>query len=388
MKLTADKAQTLAYEVSEALKPLLSDLVCINSGSENTDGSSQILRALEPLYEEMGFTRTEYSVFHPELKDNFPHRLWTRSGAVARCSVLHVGHVDTVFPKTHSFQTLSQSENRWQGPGVADMKGGLMVMAGAHQVLERAGLLEQFDAAVFINSDEEIQSLTSRDLVENAAGGRDAVFVYEPGRPGNGIVKGRKGIARFSLHITGQSAHAGNHHASGRSAIRSAAAVVLALEAITNYDQGITLNVGTIKGGTTRNTVPDSCILEIDARFERAQDGPWLEEEVPARAEAALLEGTLLDSQGGVGRPAWTDTGKDSTLLKAVGEAAKELKQDIPALSVGGGSDGNFTAAMGIPTIDGLGAVGGGYHTPEEWMNPASLSERIALVALTLCKLT
>jgi glutamate carboxypeptidase len=387
MKLNADNAKTLALEVAENLKPLLAELVGINSGSKNTDGSNQVLRALEPLYGEMGFTCTEYSVHHPELNDDFPHRLWSRSGAEAQFSMLHVGHVDTVFPKEHPFQSLSRSEERWQGPGVADMKGGLMVMAGVHQLLEKAGLLEHFDSAVFVNSDEEIQSRTSRDLVEKTALGRDAVFVYEPGRAGNGVVRGRKGIARFTVKIHGQSAHSGNHHQSGRSAIKSAASVILALERLTDYDRGVTINVGTIEGGTTRNTVPDRCVLEIDARFERLEDGPWLEEQVKRHTDANLLDGTSAEIDGGVGRPAWTALDEGSPLLDALNSAAQELHQDIPLLSVGGGSDGNFTAAMGIPTIDGLGAVGGGYHTPDEWMNPASLAERIALVALTLTKL-
>ncbi len=387
MKLNAQEAQSLANQVAESLKPILAEMVCVNSGSTNPEGSGEILDMLQPLYSEMGFECSEYSVKHPELQVDFPHRLWSRKGAQAQSSVLHVGHVDTVFPINHPFQTLSQSDERWIGPGVADMKGGLMVMVGAHQVLLRAGLLDQFDSAVFVNSDEEIQSLTSKALIEDAARNRDAVLVYEPGRAGNGVVRGRKGIARFTITIKGQSAHAGNHHESGRSAIVSAASVIQALEALTDYERGVTLNVGTISGGTTRNTVPDRCTLEIDARFQSLSDGPWLEAEVENQVKGALLQDTQAEISGGVGRPAWQALPMETPLLCALSDAANELKQEIPTLSVGGGSDGNFTAAMGIPTIDGLGTVGGGYHTPDEWMHPQSLAERIALVAMTLTKL-
>jgi glutamate carboxypeptidase len=377
-----------AIQIGHDLLDLLADLVRQNSGSYNPRGSEAVLDLLVSEFEDLGFTRTRLRRTRPDWSEPYVHDLYaSENRARAVIKLLHVGHVDTVFPKDNPFQELETTPERWHGPGVADMKGGLIVLLGVQKLLAATGLADFVNQSVVINSDEEIQSLSSRELIEKESNGCQAVLVYEPGREQNGIVCGRKGIARYRIDVQGTAAHAGNHHQQGRSAIRTAARITEELEARTDYQRGVTFNVGMIQGGTSRNTVPEHCWLELDVRLARPQDAGFVDQEVHRIAEEAQGDGVSVRVVGGVGRPPWRTLDANHPLLEAVRDAAQKMNLTIPTLSVGGGSDGNFTAAKGIPTLDGLGAVGGGYHSPSEWMDPRSIPERIALLTLTIHRL-
>ncbi len=376
-----------ARERAPALLELLERLVAQNSGSYRPEGAATVLRALVPRFEELGFSAAWVERAHPETGDTYRHVCLARPAEDSRLSVLHLGHADTVFGPEHLFQNLEKGPERWNGPGAADMKGGLVAILGVQQVLEEVGLLDVVDSKVLLNSDEEIQSRTSRALIEDAARERDLVLVYEPGRESRGVIVARKGVARYRVTVHGRAAHSGNQHEDGRSAILAAAHLVVGLEGLTDRARGVTVNVGLIGGGTSRNTVPSRCELDVDARSTTAADGLALDAAVRRLCASTAVEDTRAEVEGGIGRPAWSRDDRAAPAVQAFVAAGELLGSPVPLIEVGGGSDGNFAAARGVPTLDGLGPVGGALHTDKEWMEPASLADRVALCACALASM-
>lgn len=292
--------------------------------------------------------------------------------------LLLLGHFDTVWPVGQIDRMPIVEENgRLSGPGVYDMKAGIAIAMLAIRALQSQDALPRQRIVVLLTSDEERGSLTSRALVEREAGRSEAVFVLEPSLPGGALKTSRKGAGEFRLDVQGVAAHAGIEPEKGASAIHELARQVVALEAL--RDSGILVNVGLVEGGSRPNVVAEQARCVIDVRVSTAAER--------ARVEGALrrltpvLPGTSLQVSGAFSRPPLERTEAGVRLYQRARDVASELGHDLGEGSTGGGSDGNFTAALGVPTLDGLGAIGAGAHALYEHVEVGELPWRAALVA-------
>lgn len=314
----------------------------------------------------------------PDIADSYVARV---QGSGER-RVLLLGHHDTVFGAgTAADRPYRTDGQRAYGPGVSDMKSGVVLAAYAIRLL-MDGSFDDFAEIVFVgNPDEEIGSPTSRALIEREAENADLVLVLEPGRAPGAIQTTRKGVGMFELVVTGRASHAGSQPEAGRSAVIELAHKTIALSELTNFDTGLTVNVGVVEGGTRRNVVPETARALIDLRvasFEQSNDAVIAIEEV---AERTYVEGTSSTLLGGLNRPAMEKNAGTEAALEVGWSIVRELGLEPQEISSGGGSDGNFTAALGVPTLDGLGPVGRDAHSVDEWIDLASLADRMTLVA-------
>ena len=355
----------------------LEKVVNINSHTGNIPGCQKVLDWFEAHFRSMGLTEGG-QIFSGGERNH----LVLSNGVKTGPRILIVGHVDTVFPVDHPFQVFERRGEQFHGPGVSDMKGGLLVAASSLGALRETGWLERAQITAFINSDEETQSKTSKELLlEVCARGADIALVFEGGRANGNLVKSRKGVGRYFVTVNGCAAHAGMHHEKGINAIEDLAAKVLAIQQLTDYDRGVTLNVGVIKGGVGRNTVAPDASAEFDLRILDPADAEPIDAEVKRIATTPVLEGTTSTVEGGVGRPPWPENAASEALAQHFIDAASRLGQGVGAQPTGGGSDGNFTHQAGIPTIDALGPVGGNPHTIDEYIVASSLVDRVALTS-------
>lgn len=301
------------------------------------------------------------------------------SGSPAR-RVMLLGHFDTVWPVGQiERMPLRESDGRLYGPGVFDMKAGIVIGMLAVRALAAAGRLADVRVVMLWTADEERGSRSSRGLVEEEARRSDAVFVLEPALPGGALKTGRKGCGEFELRVRGVPAHAGIDPTRGASAIDELAAQVGAIGALRDHARGVTLNVGVIEGGDRPNVVADHARAVIDARAATMEDARRLEQRM--RALRPVIEGTALEVSGGFSRPPFERTPQVARLHGIARAVAAEMGRELGEGTTGGGSDGNFTGALGVPTLDGLGAVGDGAHALEEHVITADLTWRAALVA-------
>ena len=301
----------------------------------------------------------------------------------APLQMLFTGHMDTVFAADHPFQKMKWLEpGVLNGPGVADMKGGIAVMLGALKAVEASGT--GFGYEVIINSDEEVGSPSSAALIARAAKGKLAAFTYEPSALPDGTLAGaRAGSGNFSIIITGKSAHAGRNPDDGRNAIVAAADLAVRLKAASGG--GFSCNPARIEGGAPNNVVPDHAILRVNFRPKTPSD-----EEV-ARALLDQLTGEIAQSHdvtihihGSFGRPPKPMDAKAEKLFNLVTACGADLGQSIGWKDSGGVCDGNNIAACGVPVVDTMGVRGGSIHSADEFMIADSLGERAALSALAI----
>jgi glutamate carboxypeptidase len=306
------------------------------------------------------------------LRASFPHPRPQAPG------ILVMGHLDTVHPLgTLAALPWRRDGNRLYGPGVYDMKGGNWIALEAIRQLIRAGIATSRPVTVLLTSDEEVGSPSTRDLIEAEAARHAVVLVPEPARQDGGVVTGRYAIARFNLRTIGRPSHAGARLADGRSAIREMCRQVVAIEAMTS--EAATYSVGVIHGGSWVNCVATTCDAESLSMARRQAD---LDEAVERMlALRPTTEDVQLVVTRGVTRPVWEPDGRGLALYGTARRIAQAIGFDIGQQSAGGGSDGNFTGAMGIPTLDGLGVMGGGGHTLEEHLLLDSLVPRAKLLA-------
>jgi len=306
----------------------------------------------------------------------------------APLQLLFTGHMDTVFGPDHPFQ-----QTRWledgvlNGPGVADMKGGLAVMLAALKAIERSKGADRIGYEVIVNSDEEVGSLASAALLTRAAQGKRAAFTYEPAALADGTLAGaRPGSGNFSFVVKGRSAHAGRNPEDGRNAV--VAASELALRLAMSKTPGLSVNPAKIDGGGPSNVVPDLAILRVNMR-PRTTDDQEIAGRLIAKAvdETAKQHEVYIEVHGGFGRPPKPLTEEAEALFRLVREAGADLGQQIAWQPTGGVCDGNNIAACGIPVVDTMGVRGGKIHSDEEYLITNSLGERAALSALTVLRL-
>jgi glutamate carboxypeptidase len=299
-----------------------------------------------------------------------------RSGADPR--LMLVGHHDTVFPPG-TFEVWERDGDRLRGPGVLDMKGGLAVIKTALEALAEAGALESLPLAFISVGDEEIGSPDSRALLEKHASGARGALVFEAGRVSDQIITRRKGTGKMTVEVRGKAAHAGNHHADGINAIRALARFVDGAEALTDYERGVTVNVGVIEGGSAANTVPENARCLIDFRMIRRTDGESLVRSLDELArEIGAATGASFTLSGGIKRLPLERSDASVALYQRYAEGARVagLGHDECDL-IGGGSDANTVSAVGVPAIDGLGPRGRGFHTHDEHIEVSTLPQRV-----------
>jgi len=295
--------------------------------------------------------------------------------------VLLLCHMDTVWDLgTVAERPVRIEGSNLYGPGVFDMKGGIVNTLWAMRALHDLNLLPRRRVTLIINSDEETGTVTSRATIEAEALNHDAVFVMEPAQPPHGSLKTwRKGVGGFQVTVTGLAAHAGADHEKGINAVEELAHQILAIQGFTDYQTGTTLNVGVVGGGTRSNVVPAEAWAQVDVRVMNAEEAARIEARM--RDLKPRLRGTTVEVSGGVGRPPMVRTPEIVALYNKAAALAAEMGFEISEAGTGGGSDGNFTAALGIPTLDGMGVVGDGGHALHEHVVITSLPERAALLA-------
>ena len=296
-----------------------------------------------------------------------------------------MSHLDTVHPVgTLAKLPFRRDGSRCYGPGILDMKGGAYAALQAIIALAKAGIETPLPVSVLYTSDEEIGSPGTRGIIMEQARRDRFVLVPEPGQPGDGVVTGRYAIARFNLLAQGRPSHAGSRLRDGRSAINMMARQLIAIEEMTGED--CTFSVGVIEGGRWVNCVATSCRAEALSMAKRQADLDRGVERMLALSYRDA-DGTGFAVTRGVTRPVWEPDEGTMALYGLARDIANELGWDLGHASAGGGSDANFTGAAGIPSLDGLGLLGAGYHTLEEHIEIDSLPRRIRLMAGLLARL-
>jgi glutamate carboxypeptidase len=364
-----DLLETLRRNMPETIS-LLEAVVNMDSPTVDKPLVDRLVRYLGTRFQTLGGS-VEYIP-----AERFGDHLVARFDGASKSRLLVLGHTDTVFPAGEVDRRPFKIENdRATGPGVFDMKAGITLIWAA---LRASGPLPR-PVTVLLTSDEEMGSPSSRELIEREAGAASAVLVLEPSLPGGGIKTSRKGVGRFTVMASGRAAHAGIDPSRGINAIEEIAHQIVLLQGMSDRARGTTVTVGVVQGGTRVNVVPAEAGVEIDVRITSNEEAARVTEMI--RALRPRLPGATLHIRGGINRPPMERTSDTARLFEIAREIGEELGIRIEEGSTGGASDGNFTAAMGIPTLDGLGPIGDGAHSLEEYVEIASLPERAALIA-------
>jgi glutamate carboxypeptidase len=300
--------------------------------------------------------------------------------------ILLLGHFDTVWPVGQlARMPMKREGGRLYGPGVFDMKAGIGVAALATRAILDRGDLHDCQITMLWTTDEEIGSATSRALIETEAVKSAAVLVFEPSLPGGGLKTSRKGVGQFEMIARGVSAHAGLEPGKGVSAIRELAKQILAIDDLQDPANGVTLTTGVISGGTRANVVPAEARATIDARAITRADADRVQRAM--RGLTPLTPGAQIEVKGGFDRPPLERTPAVAELFELAKAVAADIGVKLEEGSAGGGSDGNFTAALGVPTLDGIGAIGDGAHALHEHVEIDALIPRAATIAGLLQRL-
>ena len=395
-ELSSTERETIQSIDAEPMLQQVLDWSAVNSGTRNLAGVEQVA----------GLLADAFSILPGDIRHEEPAQvenvdaagrtvqiehgkhLHLRVRPDAPVQLLFTGHMDTVFGPDHAFQ-----QTRWledgvlNGPGVADMKGGIAVMLAALKAVEQSPLAARLGYEIVLNSDEEAGSLSSAGLLARAAAGKRAALTYEPAALPDGTLAGaRPGSGNFALLVRGRSAHAGRNPEDGRNALLAAADLALRLDRLKR--EGLSVNPSRIEGGSPSNVVPDLAILRVNLRPRtpdiEAEAGRAIEEAVAA---VATERDVVIETHGGFGRPPKPLTPEAEALFNLVKQAGADLGQSIAWQASGGVCDGNNIAACGVPVVDTMGVRGGKIHSMEEFLIVESLQERAALSALTILRL-
>ncbi len=368
--------KTLEPELLETIETL----VQYESPSTDKEHCDRLVRHLAGVWSELGL-KTEI-IEEEETGDHL--RVVYEPEGEAQGQLLVLSHVDTVWPVgTTAERPFRVEGDRAFGPGIFDMKTGAAQTIYALRALLELGQAPAKRIVLLYNTDEEIGSPTSRGLIEEEAKRSDAVLVLEPSVPPQGALKTfRKGVGMYTLKITGKASHAGADPELGVSAVTELAHQIIHLNSLADEEQGTTVNVGVVEGGTRRNVIAASARAGIDVRITSLAEAERIHRDL--MAVESVLAGTTLEMTGEINRPPMLRTERTVALFEQARHLAAELGFDLQETSSGGGSDGNFTAALGVPTVDGLGAVGEGGHAEHEHILIDHLVPRTALLARLL----
>lgn len=363
---------------------LLERLVNTDSGSYDKDGVDVVGAILKENFENAGM----HVKVHREKE--MGNHLEIKASEECDPKIIIIAHMDTVFPKGEAkerpFKVIG---DKAFGPGVNDEKASHVQVLYALKALKKSGSDAYKNVHVIFNSDEEVGSPSSKSLIKQAAEDKQYSLVVECARPNGGIVTERKGVGNFSLNVKGKSAHAGVEPKRGRSAIEEISHKILQLQKLNHYEEGLSVNVGLVKGGTSSNTIPSNAEAEIDVRIKGEEQAAEVTKEILKIAQQESVPGTMTELKGSISRPPMEKTEQTEQLVKVIQEAGDELGMSIHPLSSGGGSDAAFTAVEGIPTVDGMGPMGEFSHSEtDEYTDLKTLLQHTALLAKTIEKLS
>lgn len=362
---------------------LIARLVNTDSGSANKKGIDEVGGILRAEYEKLGFI-----VEVLEEKNNGNNLLIKHKDAVDP-KIIVVAHMDTVFREgTAAQRPFTIEGDRAYGPGVIDMKGSQVALVFALQALITEGQMGFENIQIVLNSDEEIGSPTSRKIIEEQAAGKKYALIMEPARKDGSLVSARRGGGTYSLYAKGKAAHSGIEPQNGISAIEELAHKVLKLHALTDHEEGVSVSVGIIEGGESVNTIAPSAIARVDVRISRMDQAEFIDRKIKEICEKSDVPGTSIILEGGINRPPMVKNEQTINLLNIIKDIGSKLGMEITDVATGGGSDASFTSAAGVPTVDGLGPVGGNPHSEEEYLEIPSLVERTNLLAELICNLS
>ncbi|MFB4204595.1 hydrolase [Arhodomonas sp. KWT2] len=385
----------IARRRDEALA-MVETLAAINSGSTNTAGVHAVAEAVAAAFDGLGAeVVTETLPAWERVDDDGGHRSETLGPLVRLIrevpgapSVLLVGHTDTVFPADSPFQSVWREGPRLRGPGVADMKGGLVVMREALHALESGPAAGRIGWEVILNPDEEIGSPVSAPVLEAAAARHRAGLVFEPSLPDGTLAGARRGSGNWTAVFAGRSAHAGREHHLGRNAVAAAARFITAIDGLNGQRPGVTVNPAFVRGGGASNVVPDRAVVRFNVRVTDDDDATWVTHQLDrAVASVHAPPDYTVALHGGFSRPPKPMSAGQQTLLDALRACAEVTGGTLDWAPTGGCCDGNNLAAAGLPNVDTLGVVGGGIHSDSEYMEIDSLVERAGLVGSLLVAL-
>ncbi len=365
-------------EQQEQMLKMLEQLVNIDSGSYDKEGVDKIGAVMKQYYQDIDFEVEEVK------QAESGNHLIVRKKNVdpSKPTILILTHMDTVFEKgTARERPFSIKGNRAYGPGVIDMKASLVSVYYAINALlenekESVGQVE-----ILLTSDEEMGSQTSRELIEKHARNKKFALVMEPARKNGAIVSARRGKGLYTLEVIGKAAHSGIEPEKGRSAIEELAYKIIQLYDITDEEEGIHVNVGLIEGGTSVNTVSDHATAQVDVRFRTQEQAEEIKEQIATIMASTEVDGTKVNMEGDINRPPMEKTEQTEKLLRIIKRVGDDLDIFIKDTETGGGSDASFTSVLGIPTVDGLGPVGGRAHRESEYLELDSFIPRTLLLA-------
>ncbi len=369
----------VAREERDFMLSLLKELVSLESPSDDVESQGPVQERLSRSLADLGFRVRRI----PGRRTGGVLYAVPRKRVRGRGAQLLLGHSDTVWPRgTLETMPLREEAGRLMGPGVFDMKGGLVQMVVALRILRTLGLEPPLTPVVLVNSDEEIGSPESGRVIRRLARRVVRAFIPEPSMGPEGRVKTtRKGWSRYTLKVTGRAAHAGLDPGGGASAILELAHLIQALHAMTDLEGGVTVNVGVIRGGSRSNVIAPEASAEVDVRVLRQAQAREVEEAI--RSLDTTVSGTSLEVVARGAVPPLEPTPGNRALWEAARKAARDVGLTLEETTAGGGSDGN-TTSLYTPTLDGIGAVGDGAHAPHEFLFVDRHVERCALLARLL----
>lgn len=384
---------TLHDEISSAIPKLLHTLTSwcnINTHAYNLRGLSKLRTLIHQQFSML--TQHIETIDYPPIRTwSRPEQpvgpaLWIQQRPELKRRILLVGHMDTVFHEHHAFQAVQPiSPSQWRGPGIVDMKSGLLVLWSALYFFEQFEISKTLGWDVFINADEEIGSLASGLDLMNRARNHQVGLVFEPALDEHGtLARERKGIGHYILSAQGLSAHAGRNFHQGRNAIIMLSEALLALHQLNQTPHEVIWNIASIEGGSQANQVPDFACAFIEVRFAHPSQQAWIEEQL----NLCCLNQPGLSFEGHVHRPAKNISLKTQKLFELYQAIAMSLKVPVDWKNTGGACDGNLLAQQGLPVLDTLGARGGGLHTEQEYLILDSLAERIEITTRLLLALS
>ena len=368
------------YDLNEYLKEL-EYLVNFDSGSRIPEGTAKVADYFTTKFNELG-----WQVERHHISDEVGPCLEITNGSKDHYDLLLIGHMDTVFPKgTAEKRPMRIDGNKVYGPGANDMKASLLSAYYGLAELQKNEKLEGSSICLLMNSDEELSSIYSRPLIEKMAKKSSYAIILEPARKGGEMVKQRRGVARYKLHGSGIAAHAGVNPQDGSSAINELAHWILALHGKNNLAKGTSVNVGIISGGTGPNTIAPNAYAEVDVRFTDMNEIEGLESLMKELEQNPKTPGgAKIKVSGGVTRPPMNPSEKTLVLCEDITRLSKEIGVSFKWIATGGGSDASFTAAYGVPTVDGFGPVGGDAHTEGEYLLIDTITPRLNLLKVTI----
>lgn len=362
------------FSLTEYLQEL-EYLVNIDSGTYDP-GAGKIAEYFTEKFQELG-----WNVHTQHLHDDIGPCLEITNNSTEQFDILLVGHMDTVFNKgTASERPFSMKGDRAYGPGVVDMKASLLSVYYAMKHLQSLGLLKKMSIGIAFNSDEEVSSKYSRPWVEALGRKSRYALVMEPARGDGSMVNTRRGVGRYQFEFQGVPSHSGVAPEKGISAINELAHWIVALHGMTNYEKGTNVNVGVVKGGTTANTVAENAVALVDVRMREMDEVAKIENTIQGLLASPKTPGIKVVVSGGVTRPPMNPSPETLRLCGRVDEIAQRIGVEFAWIATGGGSDANLTAALGVPSIDGLGPVGSLSHTVDEYLEISSVEPRLKLL--------